>query len=119
MLKAITVISNNQKELEQKVAPKIKASKQGLVNIFTPHLDHILMLEFRPHLNAPRPFYYNEQPQTRNHWSQPSDSPQFVHRSYVNRPIYQFPTKTTPANLLRQGIVYDSPASSQTRYGSQ
>ena len=41
MLKAITVISNNQKELEQKleqrVAPKNKPSEQGPVNIFTPH----------------------------------------------------------------------------------
>ena len=37
MLKAITVISFNQKELEQKVAPKIEPSEQGPVNICTPH----------------------------------------------------------------------------------
>ena len=29
------------------------------------------------------------------------------------------PTKNTPANLLRQGIVYDNPAPAQNRYGSQ
>ena len=41
MLKAITVISNNQKELEQKleqkVAPKNEPREQGPVNIFTHH----------------------------------------------------------------------------------
>ena len=41
MLKAITVISNNQKEfeqkLEQKVAPKNEPPEQGPVIIFTPH----------------------------------------------------------------------------------
>ena len=41
MLKAITAISNNQKELEQKleqkVAHKNEASEQGPVNIFTSH----------------------------------------------------------------------------------
>ena len=41
MLKAITTISNNQKELEQKLeqrsAPKNEPSEQGPVNIFTPH----------------------------------------------------------------------------------
>ena len=41
MLKAITVISNNQKELEQKleqkVASKNEPPQQSPVNIFTPH----------------------------------------------------------------------------------
>ena len=31
--------------------------------------------EFRPQFNAPRPYHYNEQPQTRNYWTEPSDSP--------------------------------------------
>ena len=75
--------------------------------------------DFEPHFNAPRPFYYNEQSRTRNFWSEPSDSPQFVHPSYVNRSIYRFTTKNNPANLLRQGISYNSPAPAQTRYGSQ
>ena len=73
--------------------------------------------ELRPQFNAPRPFYHNEQSQTRNYWTEPSDSPPFVHPAYVNRPIYRFPTKNTPQNLLRQGIVYNSPA--QDRYGMQ
>ena len=46
-------------------------------------------------------------------------APPFVHPAYLNRPIYRFPTKNTPANLLRQGIVYDSPVPAQNRYGSQ
>ena len=75
--------------------------------------------EFRPQFNAPRPFHYNEQPQTRNYWTEPSDSPPFVHPAYVNRPVYRFPTKNTPQNLLRQGIVYDSPAPAQNRYSIQ
>ena len=41
MLKAITTISNNQKELEQKleqtIAPKNEPPEQDPVNIFTPH----------------------------------------------------------------------------------
>ena len=41
MLKAITTISNNQKELEQKleqrIAPKNEPPEQDSVNIFTPH----------------------------------------------------------------------------------
>ena len=167
MLKAITVISNNQKEfeqkLEQKVAFKIEPSEQGPVTIFTPHYPQQVYKksyrqnfrpqyqnyrpifcqyqpnyrqfqqnhrpqqqyasrannyrEFRPQFNAPRPYHYNEQPQTRNYWTEPSDSPPFVHPAYVNRPVYRFPTKNTPQNLLRQGIVYDSPA--QDRYGMQ
>ena len=61
--------------------------------------------------------YHNEQPQTRNYWTEPSNTPPFVHPAYVNRPVYRFPTQNTPQNLLRQGIVYDSPA--QDRYGMQ
>ena len=162
MLKAITTISNNQKELEQKlehsIAPNNEPSEQGPVNIFTPHYPQQVYKqssrqkfrpqnqnyrpnyrqfqqnyrpqhqyaprannyrEFRPQFKAPRPFYYNEQPQTRNYWTQPSDSPPFVHPAYVKRPVYRFPTKNTPAQLLRQGIVYDSPAPAQNRYSSQ
>ena len=169
MLKAITTISNNQKQLEQKLeqrsAPKNEPPEQGPVNIFTPHYPQQVYRqnyrqnfrpqyqnyrpnypqyqpnycpvqqnyrpqqqyaprannyrEFRPQFNAPRQFYYNEQQQTRNYWTEPSDSPPFVHPAYVNRPIYRFPTKNTPANLLQQGIVYDNPAPAQNRYGSQ
>ena len=169
MLKAITLISNNQNELEQKIEQKVARKNeppdQGPVNIFTPHYPQQIYRqsyrqnfrpqyqnyqpnyrqnqpnyrqfqqnyrpqqqqaprannyrEFRPQFNAPRPFYHNEQPQTRNYWTEPSNSPPFVHPAYVNRPIYWFLTKNTPANLLRQGIVYDSPAPAQNRYGSQ
>ena len=154
MLKAITVISNNQKELEQIVAPKNEASEQGPVKIFRPHYPQQINRQsykpnFRPQYQNYQPnyrqyqpnyrhfqpeyrpqqqyapvlifneslehilmlldhFFYNEQPQTRNCWIEPSDSPKFVHPSYVNRPVYRFPTKNIPANLLRQGIVYDS-----------
>ena len=45
-------------------------------------------------------------------------APPFVHPAYFNRPIYRFPTKNTLANL-RQGLVYDSPAPEQNRYGKQ
>ena len=167
MLKAIATISNNQKELEQKLeqrpAPKNEPSEQGPVNTFTPHYPQQVYKqsyrqnfrpqyqnyrpnyrqyqsnyrqfqpsyrpqqqyaprannyrEFRPQFNAPRPFYSNEQPQTRNYWTEPSDSPPFVHPAYVNRPVYRFPTKNTPQNLLRQGIVYDSPV--HNRYSTQ
>ena len=165
MLKAITTISNNQKELEQKLeqrsAPKNEPPEQGPVNIFTPHYPQqvyrqshrqnfrpqyqttdqitpnisLIIVEFSKTIgpsnsmslvpiitesldrNAPRPFYHNEQSQTRNYWTEPSDSPPFVHPAYVNRPVYRFPTKNTRQNLLRQGIVYDSPA--QDRYGMQ
>ena len=53
MLKAITVISNNHKELEQKleqyVAPKNKPSEQGPVNIFTPHFpQQVYRQSYRP-----------------------------------------------------------------------
>ena len=57
MLKAITAISNNQKEVEQKLeqkeAPKNEASEQSPVNIFTPHYlqqvyRHIYRPNFRP-----------------------------------------------------------------------
>ena len=51
--------------------------------------------------------------------TEPSDSALFVHPAYVNRPIYRFPTKNTPANFLRQGIVYDSITAAQNRCGSQ
>ena len=167
MLKAISVISNNQKKLEQKlgqrVASKIEPSEQGPVNFFTPHYPQQVYKhsyrqnfrpqyqnyrpnsrqyqpnyrqfeqnhrpqqqyaprannyrEFRPQFNAPRPYHYNEQPQTRNYWTEPSDSPPFVHTAYVIRPVYRFTTKNTPQNLLRQGIIYDSPK--QDRYGMQ
>ena len=163
MLKAMTVISNNQIELEQKVAPKNEP--QGPVNIFTPHYPQQVYREsyrqifrpqyqnyrpnyrqyqpnygqfqqdyqtqqqyaprannyreLRPQFNTPRPFYSNEQPQTRNYWTEPSDSPPFVHPAYVNRSIYRFPTKNTPANLFRQGIFYDSQTAAQDRYGMQ
>ena len=138
MLKAITTISNNQKELEQKLeqrqrtAYKNEPSEQGPVNIFTPHYPKQSYRqnfrpqyknfrpiypqyqpnyrqvqqnyrpqqqyatrannyrEFRPQFYAPRPFYHNEQPQTRNYWTEPSDSPPFVHPAYVNRPVYRF-----------------------------
>ena len=169
MLKTITVISSNQKELEQKleqrIAPKNQPSEQGPVNIFTPHYPQQVYRqsyrqnfrpqyqnyrpnypqyqsnyrqfqpnyrpqqqyaprannyrEFRPKFNAPRPFYYNEQPQTRNYWTETSNSPPFVHPAYVIRPVYRFPTKNTPQNLFRQGIVYDSPAPVQNRYSTQ
>ena len=125
MLKAITNISNNQKELEQKLeqrsAPKNEPPEQGPVNIFTPHYPQQVYRqshrqnfrpqyqnyrpnypqyqsnyrpiqqnyrpqqqyvprtnnyrEFRPQFNAPRPFYHNEPSQTRNDWTEPSDSP--------------------------------------------
>ena len=160
MLKAITVISNNQKEHEQKLkqrtAPKIAPSEQGPAIIFKPQYpQHVYKQsyrqnlrpqyqnyrpnyrqyqpnyrqfqqnywpqqqyahcannyrEFRPQFKAPRTFYHNEQSQTRNYWTEPSDSPPFVHPAYVNRPIYRFPTENTPQKLLTQGIAYDSPA---------
>ena len=75
--------------------------------------------EFRPQFNAPRQFYHNEQPQTRNNSTEPSNSPPFVHPAYVNRPVDWFPTKITPANLLRQGIVFDSQIAAQDRYCMQ
>ena len=70
-------------------------------------------------MNAPRPFHYYQQPQTRNYWTEPSDSPPFVHPAYVIRPIYCFPPKNNPANLLRQRIVYNSLTATQDRYGMQ
>ena len=143
MLKAKTVISNNQKELEQKLeqkaTPNNEQSEQGPANIFTPHYPqqvyrqsnrqkfrpqyqnyqpnyrqyqpNFYLLqpnyrpqqqyaprsnnyrEFRPQFSAARPFFLNEQPQTRNNWTEPSHSPPFVHPAYINRPIYRFPTK--------------------------
>ena len=66
MLKAITVISNNQKELEQqleqKVAPKNEPSEQGPVNIFTPHYPQQIYRQsyrqnFRPQYQNYRPNY--------------------------------------------------------------
>ena len=70
------------------------SNSMPLVLIITESLDRNLI--------HPRPFYYNEQPQTRNYWTEPSDSPPFVHPAYANRPVYRFPTKNTPQNLLRQ-----------------
>ena len=71
MLKAITVNSNNQKELEQKlkqkVAPQIEASEQGPVNIFTPHYpqpQQIYRQNYRPNY---RPQYQNYQPNYRQY----------------------------------------------------
>ena len=169
ILKAITVTSNNRKELApnlgQKVAPKNEASQQGPVIIFAPYCpqevyrqsyrsnffpqyqnyqpncrqyqsnyrqfqsnycpqqDYVhrpnKYREFRPQVNDPRPSYYNEQPQTRNYWSEPPDSPPFDHQSYVNRPIYRLRTKKPPENLLRQGLLFDSPILAQDRYGIQ
>ena len=80
------------------------------VLIITESLDHNLTL-----LDT----YYNEQPQTRNYWTEPSDSPPFVHPAYVNRPIYRSSTKITPAKLFRLGILYDSQSAAQDRYGMQ
>ena len=51
--------------------------------------------------------------------TEPSDSPPFVHPAYFNRRIYRFSTKNTLANLLRQGMVYDSQTAAQDRYGMQ
>ena len=66
MLKAITTISNNQKELEQKLeqrsAPKNEPSEQGPVNIFTPHYPQQAYRQsyrqnFRPQYQNYRPNY--------------------------------------------------------------
>ena len=66
-LKAITVISNNQKELEQKLkqrtAPKIEPSEQGPVKIFTPHYpQQVYRQSYRQNF---RPQYQNYQPNYR------------------------------------------------------
>ena len=63
MLKAITVISNNQKELEkkllQKAASKNEPSEQGPVNIFTPHYpQQVYRQSYRQNF---RPQYQNYQ----------------------------------------------------------
>ena len=74
MLKAITNISNNQKELEQKFeqrsAPKNEPSEQGLVNIFTPHYPQQVYKQsyrqnFRPQYHNYRPNYRQYQPNYR------------------------------------------------------
>ena len=66
MLKAITTISNNQKELEQKLeqrsAPKNEQPEQGPVNIFTPHYPQKVYKQsyrqnFRPQYQNYRPNY--------------------------------------------------------------
>ena len=71
MLKAITVISNNQKELEQKldqrVAPKNEPSEQGPVNIFTPHYPQQTYRQsystnFRPQYQNYKPNYRQYRP---------------------------------------------------------
>ena len=38
-------------------------------------------LMFRSRLNAPRPFYQNQQPQTRKYCNETPDSPLFVHQT--------------------------------------
>ena len=71
MLKAITVISNNQKELEQilkqRVAAKNEPPEQGPVNIFTPHYPQQVYKQsyrqnFRPQYQNYRPNYRQYQP---------------------------------------------------------
>ena len=67
MLKAITVISNNQKELEQKfeqrTAPKNEPPEQGPVNIFTSHYpQQVYRQSYRQNF---RPQYQNYQPNYR------------------------------------------------------
>ena len=66
MLKAITTISNNQKELEQKleqsIAPKNEPLAQGPVNIFTPQYPQQVYKQsyrqnFRPQYQNYRPNY--------------------------------------------------------------
>ena len=64
MLKAINVLSNNQKKLEQKldqrVAPKNEASEQGSVNFLTPHYpQQVYRQSYRANY---RPKYQNYQP---------------------------------------------------------
>ena len=74
MLKAITVISKNQKEfehrLEQKVAPKNEPPEPGPVNIFTPHYPQQVYrqsyrLNFRPQYQNYQPNYRQYQPNYR------------------------------------------------------
>ena len=88
MLKAITVLSNNQKEveqkLEQKVAPKNKPPEQGPVNIFTPHYPQQVYRQsyrqnFRPQYQNYQPNYRQYQPNDRqfqqNYWPQQQYAP--------------------------------------------
>ena len=83
MLKAITVISNNQNEfeqkLEQKVATKNEPSEQSPVNIFRPHYpQQVYRQGYRQNF---RPLYQNYQPnyqqyQTSYHQFQTNNRPQ-------------------------------------------
>ena len=74
MLKAITVISNNQKELEQKLeqrtAPKTEQTELGPANIFTPHYPQQVYKQsyrknFRPQYQNYRQNYRQYQPNYR------------------------------------------------------
>ena len=69
MLKAITVISNTQKELEQKLEQKVASknvpSEQGPVSIFTPHYpQQVYRQSYRQNF---RPQYQNYQPNYRQY----------------------------------------------------
>ena len=71
MLKAITVISNNQKELEQKLEQKVAPENEPLaqvpINIFTPHYPQQIYRQsyrqnFRPQYQKYQPNYRQYQP---------------------------------------------------------